>query len=1136
MKNLFFIIAFIFVTKVYGQTPVKILNQPGLSFTETFSDINNWAFDINNTGIFTSGIGASAWKGLPVSASGSIPNAKVITNNSTYFTNLFNSGVQKDTTGKSLMMLASGTADNSTSTAISFFADFTNTVAGTLSFTWKSVNNYSGDRKASLRVYASTDGINFTEITAAQVLNFANNSPTSGSIVNVQLPASFNNSPKAQLRFYYHNGIGGLNGSRPKISIDNINITSTVTTPCQQPTSQPTGLTFTNITDSSVDASYNAAADVGVNSYLIVQSFNAALTSLPVSGTYYNTGDNIGDGDVIAITPNLGFSVSNLYPATQYHFFVFAIHYGCASGPLYEIVNPLIGNITTLQGVNACNIPSTQPTALNISHVTSFNITANFTTTPDADEYLIVRSTSSSLTVDPAKGTVYKQGDVLGNGVIVSYGSANSFKATGLTPSVTYYFFIFSVRSLNCNNGPSYNTVAPLTGSATTLPLTACITPTAQPTQLNLSASNNLIQGFFAPTTTADSYLIVYSTSTSLGSLPQDGVDYTAGNTLGSGTVLSNSSSSSLIATNLSAGINYYFFVFSANRNCLNGPNYLTINPLVASATTTIVSTTNIYYGNLHAHSSYSDGNKDNATYTPAFDFNYAKNSLCMDFLGISEHNHLSAGMNYNKWRPGINESRAATSSSFLALYGMEWGVISGGGHVVVYGSDKLYGWDNNNYDVYVPINNYTGTMSTTGTKGLFATMNEAGGNVFGTLAHPYINDYNNLLNLPYNASADSALVGVAVESGPAFSTNTSYSDGSYMEYLTYYTGLLAKGYHVGPTIDHDNHFTTFGRTTKSRLAVIAPTLDSVSFFQAMKGRNFYATEDCDIRVTFTVNGQKMGSIINEAASPAIVIYAYDFVPSTPSGTPIIKLMYGIPGSGMIATEIASVTGSVLTFTDDDLPASSTGYYYADITMSGNNARIITAPIWYKKIDNIVPITLLSFNAFPMNNQSVQLQWNIARAIHFNHFVVERSINGRNFKTMGSVRYRNENNANHYSFIDYSPINGVNYYRLKMVDDDGSFTYSTTIAINLTQVDFNTLKVLENPVSNVLKLNIHSNESENVSVWITDVSGRKNYQALYNLTKGSQILAIKKKDFVKGIYFITVQFKKEKLTSLFIKQ
>src|SRR6185436_13129233 len=101
--------------------------------------------------------------------------------------------------------------------------------AGTLSFDWASINNQTGDRNGSLRVYTTTDGITFTELTFASVLNFTNNSPTSGSKTNIALPASFNNSPTSRLRFYYHNGTGGTTGSRPKISIDNLMVTAVPT-------------------------------------------------------------------------------------------------------------------------------------------------------------------------------------------------------------------------------------------------------------------------------------------------------------------------------------------------------------------------------------------------------------------------------------------------------------------------------------------------------------------------------------------------------------------------------------------------------------------------------------------------------------------------------------------------------------------------------------------------------------------------------------------------------------------------------------------------------------------------------------------------------------------------------------------
>ena len=220
-------------------------SQPNFSYTENFSDINNWVFSATPAnGIFTAGIGASAWKGNEVSAIGSIPSALKITTLSTFFqtppsnNNGYSGGVYKG--NQSLILLSTGTTDNSTSVSMDFFLDFTGVNAGNLSFDWNSLNNSTGNRIGSLRVYASVDGATFTEITGAQVLNFTNNLATGGSIVNVALPASFNNSATARLRFYYHNGIGGTSGSRPRVNIDNVKVTANPTTLCSSPAAQAT--------------------------------------------------------------------------------------------------------------------------------------------------------------------------------------------------------------------------------------------------------------------------------------------------------------------------------------------------------------------------------------------------------------------------------------------------------------------------------------------------------------------------------------------------------------------------------------------------------------------------------------------------------------------------------------------------------------------------------------------------------------------------------------------------------------------------------------------------------------------------------------------------------------------------------
>ena len=211
-------------TTAWGQTPFPMSS----TYSEDFADIANWSDN------FASGSGATHFGAVTINNAGTIPDGmKTTVSTVTFTTSGGSSGVQRGSLAGNLagtiVLLATGATDNSSATAIDLCLDFSASggyLAGTLSFSWASVNNSTGNRNGSLRVYTSTDGANFTELTAAQVPNVTNNSPTSGTITAVQLPASFNNSAVARVRFYYYNGTGGSAGSRPKISIDDISVTN----------------------------------------------------------------------------------------------------------------------------------------------------------------------------------------------------------------------------------------------------------------------------------------------------------------------------------------------------------------------------------------------------------------------------------------------------------------------------------------------------------------------------------------------------------------------------------------------------------------------------------------------------------------------------------------------------------------------------------------------------------------------------------------------------------------------------------------------------------------------------------------------------------------------------------------------
>ncbi len=1111
-KNILFSLIFLFARLANAQTPVPMAAQPGLTYTENFADISNW------TNGFLSGAGSNRFSVVPVLSTGSVPNATKTTISGSIFSTGSSGGIQKGT--QNIILLSTGTTDNTSSVAFDVLFDFTTVNAGTLSFDWATVNNSTGDRKGSLRVYASIDGAVFTEIVSASILNFTNNVLTTGSIINVPLPVTFNLSASARLRFYYHNGTGGISGSRPKMSIDNLAVTAVANNVCTTPLAQPVNVSFSNINTSSIQGNFVAAIPAA-DQYLTVASTNNSLTSNPVDGETYLPGDALGDGFVIENSNALSFNATGLSVSTTYYFFTFSLNKLCIPGPKYLNSNPLTGSASTLSGLPACTMPLSQASNLQFNLISSNTISGSFTPTT-ANEYLVLISTAPSLTANPANGQLYNESDVIGNATVVQRGAATTFSYINLLPNTVYYFFVFSLNTLSCINGPAYNIIDPLIGTRTTLTLANCTIPVSQPTGLLLSAANNSITGAFNPAPGTDNYLVIRSTSPSLSATPVNNTNYNTGDNLGGGVIVANSSSTNFISTNLNPATTYYFFIFSFNKNCTGGTKYLTLNSLKGNATTTNTSPNNFYFGTFHSHSDYSDGNKDNAGFTPADNYNYALLSQCMDYLGISEHNHFSSpgnpGNQVTNYHLGTSQANNfnTTHPNFVAMYGMEWGVISGGGHVLIYGDgmDNLWGWESgsgswgsgNNYDTYVPKNSYTGTT------GVFKVANDnIASNTFVTLAHPNLSDFNNIDN-SYNTVADNAIVGTAVESGPATSTNTSYSDpGNSMSYLWYYQLLLSKGYHLGPTIDHDNHNTTFGRATYSRTAVIAPSLTKRTIIRAMRNMNFYATQDCDSKVDFTINSRIMGSEFTDRFAPVISVILTDATTSTSSA--LIKIMYGIPGSGVLPVTAASATGSVLNYIHNNLLNFSTGYYYIDITNGGK--RIITSPIWYTRNDLVIlPVRLSSFLVKKIN-KATQITWSTEQEINSSHFIVERSADGITWKNIATITAAGNSNTHlDYEIFDNMPMNGINYYRLRQIDRDAAATFSEVK--NIVFLSSYQITVAPNPAKDFINISIAGIHSQSFLIEISDINGKKVFIEKIN----GNFVKINTSKLSKGIYFI----------------
>lgn len=167
-----------------------------------------------------------------------------------------------------------------------------------------------------------------------------------------------------------------------------------------------------------------------------------------------------------------------------------------------------------------------------------------------------------------------------------------------------------------------------------------------------------------------------------------------------------------------------------------------------------------------------------------------------------------------------------------------------------------------------------------------------------------------------------------------------------------------------------------------------------------------------------------------------------------------------------------------------------------------------------------LPINLLSFNATRQNNV-VNLFWETASEANGSYFEVQTNSSGTNWKTIGIVQaVGNSNTKQQYSFIHNSPVKGINYYRLKMVDIDAKFGYSLTRTVAFSTSS--TITILPNPTTDKVYIaSANSGAIKSVEVYSTE---GKLMQHINNYVPGSGINLY---NYTAGVYLLKIIYKDE---------
>jgi len=192
--------------------------------------------------------------------------------------------------------------------------------------------------------------------------------------------------------------------------------------------------------------------------------------------------------------------------------------------------------------------------------------------------------------------------------------------------------------------------------------------------------------------------------------------------------------------------------------------------------------------------------------------------------------------------------------------------------------------------------------------------------------------------------------------------------------------------------------------------------------------------------------------------------------------------------------------------------------------------RITTDPV-PANCPSILPVNLFAFNGIKQLN-GIALRWTTTQEIDFEKFIVERSFDARDFLPIATVQARGGNQPNNYSIIDGVPYSGTNYYRLKQVDSDGTFTYSKTIAVEWDEYDG--ISIYPNPADKEIYVMFSMSngaERQRISMQLVNTMGTAVHRVDTFELQGNNSLRIETSNLKEGLYFLEMNIEGRKVVN-----
>ena len=186
-------------------------------------------------------------------------------------------------------------------------------------------------------------------------------------------------------------------------------------------------------------------------------------------------------------------------------------------------------------------------------------------------------------------------------------------------------------------------------------------------------------------------------------------------------------------------------------------------------------------------------------------------------------------------------------------------------------------------------------------------------------------------------------------------------------------------------------------------------------------------------------------------------------------------------------------------------------------------------------VSSVLPVKLIYFSA-QNDNTKLIIQWHTASELNVSHYIIQRSSNGETFKSLDQVLSNNLYNAKcSYSFDDKLPLQGLNFYRLAMVDKDGTINYSKIISASIKNASS---FIVENIAflrsNNKLKINLNSNCIQKMNIAIIDINGRISFSSNVLLQIGNNKIESNLQGYNTAVFYVKMITSNQFLTKPFM--